>query len=174
MKKTILFLLLACIYVNSALAQVLKYDSEAELMGAAATSPSSTGEILVRLVGKCGTYDDSLRTSGDQVLRSWQERHHAYLDENRRVRTQLEAMYTTPEARNKFEDMMEKQVPALVDKQYQVYAAMIDATSDRSGKVQLCNSYFQAISAQKFDLKVNDPTLAAYLDKRIRGRSKTK
>jgi hypothetical protein len=174
MKKTMLSLLLACIYANSALAQVLKYDNEAQLMGAAVSSPASTDQILTRLVGKCGTYNDSLRVSGDQALHSWEERHHAYLDENRRVRAQFESMYTAPEAHSAFENMMEKQLPALVDKEYHVYAATIDSASTAPGKVQMCNSYFQAISAQKFDLKVTDPTLAAYLDKRIRARSGVK
>lgn len=112
--------------------------------------------------------------SGDQVLRSWDERHRAYLDENRRVRAQLEATYTKPDTRAAFKNMLEKQLPVVLNKQYEGFAAPIDMAPSRSGKVQMCNSYFQAISEKKFDLRVNDPTLSAYLDKRIQARSGAK
>lgn len=168
MKK--LCVLLVWSYANCASAQLLKYDNETQMMGAAVSSPWATNRILTRIVDKCGGYDGSLRTSGVRALLSWKERHHAYLDEGSRIRAQAEAMYTTPQAHDEFENMVEKQLPAVADKQFDAYAAMIDIVPTLSGKIAMCNSLVQAISAQKFDLKINDPTLAAYLDKRIHAR----
>ncbi|NWK46470.1 hypothetical protein [Ralstonia pickettii] len=168
-------MLLTFLYIGTAAAQMLKYESESELMGAAATSPTAGGQVISRLVDKCGAYSDSLRADGDQVLRSWEERHRAYLEENRRVRAQLEAMYSgNPDARKTFQYALEKQLPMLVDKQYETYAAAIDVMQTQSDKAQMCSSYYRAISEKRFDLKVNDPTLAAFLDKRIHARSGTK
>lgn len=175
MKKIATCLLLTCLYASSAAAQVLKYENENELMGAAVASPTSADQLLRRLIEKCAAFNDSLRTSGDQALHAWEERHRDYLEENRRVRAQFESMYrTNPSARAAFRDMLEKQFPAVLDKQYEAYAAPIDAVPNQAGKVQICSSYLQAITEKKFDLKVNDPTLSAFLDKRIQARSGTK
>jgi hypothetical protein len=173
--KTFFTALLLGLYLNTGVAQVLKYDNDEQLMGAAAASPSSTYLVLKRVVDKCGGYDDSLRASGDQALRSWEERHHAYLEENLRVREQFDAMLrTAPALHDEFRKMVEKDLPSFVDKQFQVYALAIDAQPTQSGKIDVCRSFIQAVLAQKFDLKANDPTLSAYLDKRIRSHQTSK
>jgi hypothetical protein len=175
MKKIATCMLLACLFAGSASAQVLKYDNDDELMGAAIASPTSADLLLQRLVQKCAAFNDSLRTSGDQALRAWEERHQDYLDENRRVRAQLESMYRNdPKAQAGLRDMLEKQAPVVLEKQYQAFAAPIDAMPTEAAKVGICNSYVQAITDKKFDLKTNDPALSAFLDKRIQARSGTK
>jgi len=174
MQKTAILFLSACIYANSAFGQLLKYDNEQELMGAAVSSPYSAGQIVKRLVDKCGAYNDSLRTSGDRALHSWEAHHQAYLEEGLRVKAQLEAKLSTPTDRSAFKNMLEKQLPEAIQKQYEALAVVIDSAPSQAGKVRMCEGYVQAIADGKFDLKVNDPTLSAYFDKRIRARSDKK
>jgi len=158
----------ACAAAVPASAQLFKYDSEDEVMGAAVSSPESTRRILERLVAKCGAYGDAVKAPADKALAAWMVRHQAYLDEGRRVKKELQARFTVPEARRKFDDMFDKQLPIMVDRQYEVYASSIDAMPVPAGKAQMCGSYIDAIVEKKFDLASNDPTLTAFFDKRIK------
>lgn len=167
MKTTPLLILALALLPIAASAQTLGYDNEQQLMGAAAFSPSSTYQILQKLVNKCGGVNQSLKQPGARELQRWEQRHHAYLEQNARVRLELEKMYTQPDARKAFLEVAEKTVPAVIQKQYEAMAAPIDAVSGVQQKEQICQSYFKAISARQFDLKNNDTAVAAYLDKRI-------
>lgn len=158
-------------YAPAALAQPPQYKNDAELMGAAIASPEGVGEVLARLVQKCGLYGAATRTHGNAALRAWQTRHRDYLAEGRRVRTELQSTYTEPEARARFDDLLRNQLPMLVERQFVVYSRSIDDQPTESAKADLCDGYFSAVDDRQFDLKVNDPALAAFFDRRIAARA---
>ncbi|VVE54659.1 hypothetical protein PPN31114_04946 [Pandoraea pneumonica] len=152
-------------------AQPPQYKSEAELMGAAIASPEGVGQVLGQLVQKCGLYGEATRSHGNAALRAWESRHRDYLLEGRRVRAELQASYTDPQARASFDELLRTQLPMLVERQFTVYARSIDDQPTESGKAGLCDSYFNAVDDRQFDLTVNDPALAAFFDKRIAARN---
>ncbi|VVE41391.1 hypothetical protein [Pandoraea terrigena] len=154
-----------------ALAQPPQYKNDAELMGAAMASPEGVGEVLERLVQKCGLYGAATRAHGNAALRAWQTRHRDYLAEGRRVRAELQSAYTEPDARARFEDLLRNQLPMLVERQFVVYSRSIDDQPTESAKADLCDGYFLAVDERQFDLKVNDPALAAFFDRRIAARA---
>ncbi|VVE69887.1 hypothetical protein PCA31118_03336 [Pandoraea captiosa] len=155
---------------SPAIAQPPQYTNDAERMGAAIASPEGVGQVLDRLVQKCGLYDDATRTHGARALQAWQARHRDYLAEGQRVRAELKAVYTDPEARQRFDDLLTRQFPMLVERQFVVYANTIDDQPTTAAKAELCEGYFKAVDDRQFDLTVNDPALAAFFDKRIAER----
>ncbi|AHB08577.1 hypothetical protein [Pandoraea pnomenusa] len=161
----------ACLWMvldtTAALAQPPQYKNDAELMGAAIASPEGVGEVLARLVQKCGLYGASTRDHGNSALRAWQARHRDYLAEGRRVRAELQATYTDSQARERFDELLRTQLPMLVERQFVVYSRSIDDQPTESAKADLCDGYFSAVDDLQFDLKVNDPALAAFFDRRI-------
>lgn len=161
----------ASVCAAAALAQPPQYKNDAELMGAAIASPEGVGEVLARLVQKCRLYGAATRTHGNAALRAWQTRHRDYLAEGRRVRAELQSTYTDPEARARFDDLLRNQLPMLVERQFVVYSRSIDDQPTESAKADLCDGYFSAVDDRQFDLKVNDPALAAFFDRRIAARA---
>ncbi|MCI3208816.1 hypothetical protein DBA20_28035 [Pandoraea capi] len=168
----------ACVSAGAALvcatvcaAQPPQYKNDAELMGAAIASPEGVGQVLDRLVQKCGLYGEATKAHGNAVLRAWQARHRDYLAEGQRVRAELGAVYTDPEAKRRFDDLLANQFPRLVERQFVVYANTIDDQPTQAAKADLCDGYFNAVEERQFDLTVNDPALAAFFDKRIAERA---
>ncbi|VVD90248.1 hypothetical protein PIN31009_01589 [Pandoraea iniqua] len=157
--------------VSTAWAQPPQYKSDAELMGAAIASPEGVGQVLGQLVQKCGLYGEATRAHGNAALRAWESRHREYLLEGRRVRAELQATYTDPQARQSFDELLRTQLPMLVERQFTVYARSIDDQTTESAKADLCDNYFNAVDDRQFDLTVNDPALAAFFDKRIAARN---
>lgn len=152
-------------------AQPPQYKSEAELMGAAIASPEGVGQVLGQLVQKCGLYGEATRSHGNAALRAWESRHRDYLLEGRRLRAELQASYTDPQARASFDELLRTQLPMLVERQFTVYSRSIDDQPTESAKAELCDSYFNAVDDRQFDLTVNDPALAAFFDKRLAARN---
>ncbi|VVD94403.1 hypothetical protein PIN31115_01771 [Pandoraea iniqua] len=157
--------------VSTAWAQPPQYKSDAELMGAAIASPEGVGQVLGQLVQKCGLYGEATRAHGNAALRAWESRHREYLLEGRRVRAELQATYTDPQARQSFDELLRTQLPMLVERQFTVYARSIDDQTTEAAKADLCDNYFNAVDDRQFDLTVNDPALAAFFDKRIAARN---
>ncbi|MFJ2994517.1 hypothetical protein [Pandoraea sp. NPDC087047] len=167
--------LLLGVYPGIVTAQILKYDNENEVLMAGTVSPTSLQSVLERLIEKCSAYGDNVRVSGEAALSNWQTRHSAYLEENRKIRALVEqSLRQNPKASEMFHDLLYVQTPVVLDKQYESFAAPIDMMKTVPAKASICNSYIQAIDEKRFDLKNNDPTLAAYLDKRIQARNRAK
>ncbi|AKC69993.1 hypothetical protein [Pandoraea oxalativorans] len=161
----------ALVWTTAALAQPPQYKNDAELMGAAIASPEGVGQVLDRLVQKCGLYGEPTKAHGNAVLRAWQARHRDYLAEGQRVRDELRAVYADAEARARFDDLLTDQFPKLVERQFVVYSNTIDDQPTQTAKAEICDGYFNAVDERQFDLKVNDPALAAFFDKRMAGRT---
>ncbi|VVE36050.1 hypothetical protein PAQ31011_03919 [Pandoraea aquatica] len=161
----------ALVWTTVALAQPPQYKNDAELMGAAIASPEGVGQVLDRLVQKCGLYSEATKAHGNAALRAWQARHRDYLTEGQRVRDELRAVYTDPEARQRFDDLLTNEFPKLVERQFVVYSNTIDDQPTQSAKAEMCDGYFNAVDERQFDLKVNDPALAAFFDKRMAERT---
>ncbi|MFJ2992935.1 hypothetical protein [Pandoraea sp. NPDC087047] len=161
----------AVVWTAAALAQPPQYKNEAELMGAAIASPEGVGQVLERLVQKCGLYGEATKAHGNAALRAWQTRHRDYLAEGQRVRAELRAVYTDAEARERFDDLLNNQFPMLVERQFVVYSRSIDDQPTEAAKAELCDGYFNAVDDRQFDLTVNDPALAGFFDRRIAARA---
>lgn len=161
----------ALVWTAATLAQPPQYKNDAELMGAAIASPEGVGQVLDRLVQKCGLYSEATKALGNAAVRAWQTRHRDYLAEGQRVRAELRALYTDPEARQRFDDLLTNQFPMLVERQFVVYSNSIDDQPTQAAKAELCDGYFKAVDDHQFDLSVNDPALAAFFDRRIAERT---
>ncbi|WP_143432983.1 hypothetical protein [Herbaspirillum camelliae] len=167
MRRIALTSLLLFLISGSASAQFATYSNENEVLGAAAISPLSTYQILQKLIARCSEVSASLRSNGNAQLGGWEKRHHAFLLENQRIQAQLERSYTEPDAKKTFRDMLDRQVPAAVQKQYEAFVSPIDTALQKSQQEQLCQVYVNAIQGGKFDLKNTDPVVSKFLEKRI-------
>jgi hypothetical protein len=152
-------------------AQTLKYANEQEIYGAAAASPDSTRQVVRRLISFCEGYDQSLQASGESAMTSWTSRHAAYLAENAEIRAHWVAASNDPKVpattRAAIKNMFDQVLPKTIDSQFESFATPIRTMSPQSTQVEMCKSYVKAISEREFDLQKNDPTLAAWFDKRI-------
>lgn len=151
-------------------AQLLAYANAQEILGAAAVSPSATVQVVERLLHACADLDSSLRNDGDNALQQLKHRQQGYLEENLATRKQLESLYTSPQAKQALNDSLTTQLPQLMQSQYDMFYAPIKTARTRQQKSALCQDYITAVTQQKFDLRQNDPTLAKFLDERIKGR----
>jgi len=152
-------------------AQTLKYANEQEIYGAAAASPGSTRQVVRRLISFCEGYDQALQASGETTMTNWISRHAAYLAENAEVRARWVAASNDPKVpattRAAIKNLFDQVEPKTIDSQFESFATPIRTIAPRSTQVEMCKSFFVAISEGEFDLKKNDPTLAAWFDKRI-------
>jgi len=155
-------------------AQMLKYDNEEEIYGAAATSPGAVMQVVRKLISFCEDYDSNLRASGEAEMNRWTERHAAYLVIHRKVRQQVLAAMNDPRQpateRDAIKNMFEKVEPQAIQSQFESFAAPIRAMTSPAMRIGMCKSYLKAIDDGEFDLKRNDPTLAAWFDKQIADR----
>jgi hypothetical protein len=153
----------------------IKYASEAEIAGAAAVSPDSGLQILQKVVDFCGAYSPALLENGQRDLAAWKERHRAYLDENRLVRTELAALAerqgNSSQARENIHKLFNETMPAAVDKEFEVLAAPVRNMQTPMEQIARCQLYVRAMADGTFDLRRTDPTLANYLDQRITKRT---
>jgi hypothetical protein len=160
--------------IPAAHAQLLKYNNEAELFGAAAVSPDAGRQVLQKLVDLCATYSPEVQTFGRQELKNWADRHRTYLEENVLVRQQFREISNspsaTPEQQQGIRNMLEVMVPETVVKQFEAMSTPIRTIGIPAAQISLCKEYIQAIADGKFDLRKNDPSLSAYLDQRIARR----
>jgi hypothetical protein len=69
-------------------------------------------------------------------------------------------------------DINGKMVTQTINSQFEALVAPIKLTSNRNVQVSLCEDYVQSIADGKFDLNRNDPALSAYLDRRLKSRTK--
>ena len=167
--------LLILVYSTASQAQLLKYNNEEELFGAAAVSPGSGRQLIHRLVALCSAYGPSVKATGEQQLEAWDVRHRIYLDENAVAREQYLAKYYSPKMDPKVQQavrkMFEVDLPKMMDAQFEAYAGPIKAMPTDAAKASMCDDYIRAIGDGKFDLMKNDPSLTAYFDKRLRSRA---
>ncbi|AMO96848.1 hypothetical protein CFter6_4247 [Collimonas fungivorans] len=168
--------MLSVLCFSTAHAQLLKYNNEAELFGAAAVSPDSGFQVLQKLIGLCLTYSPSLQSFGEQELKKWVSRHRSYLEENAASRQELIEMLNSPsmtaETKKNIKNMLEVYGPKMIDSQFETIRISIKGISSQEGQASLCSDYIQSIADGKFDLRKNDPSLSAYLDQRISKRGK--
>ncbi|VVE12132.1 hypothetical protein PHO31112_02679 [Pandoraea horticolens] len=89
------------------------------------------------------------------------------------MRAEWQAAYTDAQARERFDDLLRTQLPMLVERQFVVYSRSIDDQPTEAEKADLCDGYFNAVDDFQFDLKVNDPALAAFFERRMAVRGET-
>ena len=78
--------LLGVVFALPSKAQMLKYQNEQEIYGAAAASPGSVMQVVRKLISFCEGYDSGLEERGEAEMGRWTERHAAYLAENAAIR----------------------------------------------------------------------------------------
>lgn len=155
-------------------AQLLKYNSKAEVHGAAAVSPTAGGQVLERLVALCANFGDPARLAGEAALKDWKARHQAYMDENAIIkRSLLSALSESPAPdphKQELRHMLEVAVPKMIDAQFAAASLPIDSLFSNEAKASLCMDYIQSINDGKWDLRRNDPVVASFLDASIAAR----
>lgn len=158
----------------STYAQLLKYNSKAEIYGAAAVSPSAGAQILEKLVALCSTIDTPTRQASESALKDWKLRHQAYIDENANIRREfLGSLSTSPAPETEKQQvrrMLEISVPKMIEAQYSAISLTIDALESSDAKSKLCMDYMQSVVEGKWDLRKNDPVVAQFLDSSIAAR----
>ncbi|WP_156479967.1 hypothetical protein [Collimonas pratensis] len=166
---------LSILCFSSAHAQLLKYNSEAELFGAAAVSPDSVFQVLQRLIGLRSPYSPPLQSFGEHELKNWVSRHRLYLEESAAVRRELIAMLNSPslavDTKQNIKNLLEVVSPKIIDSQFETMRIHIEEVGVKESQVYVCSDYIQSIADGKFDLRKNDPALTAYFDQRISKRS---
>jgi hypothetical protein len=167
----------ACLLMASPIvnAQLLKYDNQQQVYGAAAASPESTRQVLKKLIGYCSRFGDATRTAGEKAYADWESRHRDFLEENARIKQELLATARAPKAtesqKNQILLMFDVMLPKAVDAQYLAFVSPIETAPDSATKTHICNSYVQSVNDGKWDLRTNDPVVSAFLDKRIAKRT---
>ena len=157
-------------------AQLLKYNSETEIFGAAAVSPESGRQLLQKLVNYCSSISPENEAPGKKQLEAWIYRHQKYLDENVIVRKEYLAMVKDSNAEAKVKEgvvtMFNVSIPKMIDSQFEALVSPMKSAPDIKSKNSLCNDYFQSIGDGKFDLKNNDPVVLDFLNKKIAQEAK--
>ncbi|WP_061537405.1 hypothetical protein [Collimonas arenae] len=155
-------------------AQLLKYNSEAELFGAAAVSPDSVFQVLQRVISLCSKYSQPLQSFGEHELKNWVSRHRLYLEESAVARRELIAMLNSPslaaDMKQNIKNLLEVVSPKIIDSQFETMRIYIEEVGVKELQAHVCSDYIQSIADGKFDLSKNDPALTAYFDQRISRR----
>ncbi|MBL0729656.1 hypothetical protein [Piscinibacter sp. HJYY11] len=164
------FAALLC-YAHLANGQLLKYESEAEVHGAAAVSPETIRQILKKLQTACAPYQDPNRLTLEVAVAEWELRHRDFLKENERIKQEFldvaNDSTTTPETKRKLLYIFEVIAPTAVEVQSNALISPLTLLPDAKSKISICSSYAIAISEGKFNLERNDPVVAKYLKQRI-------
>lgn len=157
-------------------AQLLKYNSQAEILGAAAVSPDSGRQVLKGLLSVCAQTGAQSRSTFENALAGWEKRHQLFLQENARIKQDFlrraDNPGTSEEERRAIKNMYEVLVPKTIEAQIASLATPINTIEDPKAKASLCNDYAQSVVEGQWDLQKNDPTLANFLADRIKKRGK--
>ncbi|MDI4635543.1 hypothetical protein J7U46_20940 [Pelomonas sp. V22] len=157
-------------------AQRLKYNSPAELAGAAAVSPEAGRQILKGLFSKCAVYGEAARRAGEAALAGWEARHDGFLEENKRLKSELLRMASSPTAtasqRSGIKNLFEVVVPQTVDAQLTALLTPIKLIEPAEAKASLCIDYAKSVQDGNWELEKNDPAVADFLKQSMRSRTK--
>jgi hypothetical protein len=166
-----------CLASGAAHAQRLKYDSQAEVFGAATTSPTAGKQILRALLARCAVAGPDAQAAGERAVRAWEKRHQLYFEENVRVKEEyfkmLSGPQVTPAQRQALRKMHEVTLPKMVESQVAALAAPIDDAAGQPAKASVCLAYAASVDDGQWELKKNDPVVAKFLDDRLEARAKT-
>ncbi|RYZ20062.1 MAG: hypothetical protein EOO16_17980 [Chitinophagaceae bacterium] len=150
--------------------QTFSYDNEAQLVGAAIASPEGTRLVLLNVVNFCSKNFQSVKTAADGAYARWMERHKIYLRHSSGYRAAAKEALTDksyPEAdRARIGKLLEDGLPRIVQSQSQAAITPIQIAKENGAGDAMCKDYFKAVDAGKLDLKVNDPQLTEFFDKR--------
>jgi hypothetical protein len=153
-----------------AAAQGPNAGDESYVRGRAAYSPAMTLSLLKKVQGFCANADKSARDMLVAAIADWQKRHADLLQENARVRGELQAEVDAPTAnpglKAELDSMLNKRVPQQVETDYKKLVPP-DASKGWASKAFVCGANAGMIKDGKYDLERVDPEVAAYLRKRI-------
>jgi hypothetical protein len=168
-------LLVTMVAPNAAEAQVLAYKSDAEILGAAHVSPESTRRVLKIIQAACTKGHAGAGDALVKELASWEVRHSRYLGLCNGFRGKLDKLVTDSRAGSEQRKQLVQlqaqimaaldQGPAEMAKGYVFAIEQAGANQGAEGVDNICGGYAQSVAEGKWELKRNDPQLAAYFDK---------
>jgi hypothetical protein len=155
--------------VKLAGAQTYTYDNQAQLIGAAITSPESTRLILVKALDFCSSIAPSVKPKSEMAFKKWIGRHTFYLKASAGYRAAAKQMAMDPSVpqqnRVMLKKLLEVDFPRLVASQTEAVIEPLRIAKENGGGQSLCQDYIAALDSGKFDLKDKDPQLAEFYDK---------
>ena len=151
-------------------AETFSYENEAQLVGAAIVSPESTRLILTKTLEFCKSNFNVTTSSANAAFSGWMKRHETYLVHSAGYRAAAKAMANdpaTPEPRQaELRKLLEKDFPRLVNGELQAAILPLQIAKENGTGEAMCRNYIRALDDGKFDLKVKDPQLADFFNKR--------
>jgi len=153
----------------TATAQRLKYDNQEQLVGAALMSPISGEEVLRGIFARCASTSSRVLTKQDEAMKGWIQEHRPMIEENLRLRDEY-MRETTDEGRKMLKSLIEVQGPQIIEAQVKRFTVMVDVAPDAESRAQLCFSIAESVVDGKWDIRVNDPPVFEFLQRRIAAR----
>lgn len=157
--------------LSASYGQTLKYESKAEVFGAAMTSPSVGKVVIEKLFTHCASYGNEVKEKQGSAMRSWLEIHQPLIDENIRLREEFRRNASS-QAVEQLEIFLESQVPRIVEAQYQRYAVLVDVLPDSQSRASMCLSFAESVADGQWNLSYNDPVIFGFLQDSIATRKK--
>lgn len=91
------------------------------------------------------------------------------IEENLRLRDEY-MRETTDEGRKMLKSLIEVQGPQIIEAQVKRFTVMVDVAPDAESRAQLCFSIAESVVDGKWDIRVNDPPVFEFLQRRIAAR----
>jgi hypothetical protein len=170
MVRTLAVVLALGAFVPSAWGEVLKYDNQDELRGAAMVAPGTVRRLLTKLMAFCAEQNPSMLDETAAALKAWESRHAAYAAMSARIRGEFYSLATDPsrppEVRAQFKRAQEvlAEMEQAIDAQAEALLAPLRVGQKHGVGEPMCKAYVQAVNEGNMDLKVTSPDLAKFFE----------
>jgi hypothetical protein len=165
----ILVLSLMLAWSHAAVAQPPRYNSQAELLGAAATAPVGTKSALTTLVRFCADAFPPTTIPLTAAMKRWRDRNSFYLSASTGYREALELLMSDPKTEPGTQEILRKliqtDVPRILSARTEALLEPIRINTENGKGESLCLDYVEALDSGKFDIRNNDPQLAEFIDR---------
>lgn len=172
MKKNIAelsLLVLMLAYCHASRAQPLHYNSQAELLGAAATGPWTTETSLTKVMDFCAERVPLTMEPANAALKRWKNRNGFYLYASAGYRQALDGLINDPKLesskREPLRNLINVDLPRLVKAKTEALLEPLRVAAENGAGESLCQDYVAAIDSGDFDISRNDPQLAEFIEK---------
>jgi hypothetical protein len=149
--------------------QALQYNSQAELLGAAATGPLATKSALSKLLTFCTDGFPSTTAAANATMQRWQQRNAFYVTASSGYRGALNQLMNDPKVASSTRESLHKfvdvDVPRMLAARTEALLEPLRVATENGSGESLCKDYLAAMDAGQFDIRHNDPQLAEFIDK---------
>lgn len=151
---------------------LLTYDNEGELQGAAFSAVSTKSELVSGTLNYCASEDKAFSARAIAVTSGWTERNGKYLVLAPILRSEMRENAVREGALAEWREFEEKTFPAQQEYARSVYIGLLKI-QPMPQRMELCESFAGAIDAGKMDFSA-DTQLIVYLDRRLSELTKSK